>query len=79
LLVMYAKDIALWHFIQLANPNIDLAFRQSRYELAINWLEKVQKGKASPTFPYPASQTGDNAPGNNYIKIGSNSKRSHHF
>jgi phage gp36-like protein len=77
-LLMYVKDIATWHFIQLANPNIDLEFRQSRYKMAIQWLEKVQNGRTVPDLPYPAEVTTD-APGKNFLKWGSNNKKQQHF
>jgi phage gp36-like protein len=53
ILLLYVKDIAAWHFIQLANPNVDIAMRERRYDLAIEWLDKVQKGLVTPTLPYP--------------------------
>jgi phage gp36-like protein len=54
LLAMYVKDIATWHFIQLANPNIEMSFREVRYNHAIKWLEKVQRGIIVPALPLPA-------------------------
>lgn len=54
ILLTFVKDIAVWHFIQLANPGVDLALRQDRYDRAIKWLDKVQSGKVVPELPYPA-------------------------
>jgi phage gp36-like protein len=75
ILLLYVKDIAVWHFLQLANPNVDLEVREKRYELSIKWLEKVQNGRTVPTLPLKTStieQVGK-------IKYGSNVKRSTHY
>lgn len=75
-LLLYIKDIAIWHFINLANVAIEMQLRLDRYEKAIKWLEKVQSGKVNPpNFPLPAPPVGDN----NFIKWGSNPKRGSHF
>ncbi|MBL0144920.1 MAG: DUF1320 family protein [Chitinophagaceae bacterium] len=76
-LLMYTKDIAVWHFIQLANPNIDMELREKRYDMAINWLRGVQKGTIVPNLPLPAATENNPYPGK--IKFGSNAKRNTHF
>src|SRR5690606_428487 len=43
-LMLFLKDIAIWHFILLANPNTDLELRKTRYDDAKKWLRDVQKG-----------------------------------
>ena len=73
ILLLYTKDIAVWHFIQLSNANIDIEFRETRYKLAIAWLRDVQKGICVPNLPVitnadPLVQTGK-------VKYGSNLKR----
>lgn len=45
ILLLYCKDIAVWHFIQLARPNVDFELRADRYEKAIKWLDKIQAGR----------------------------------
>jgi len=47
-LLMYLKDMAVWHFITLANPNTDLEFRKTRYDDALRWLRGIQSGKIVP-------------------------------
>lgn len=47
-LLMYLKDITVWHFIAVSNPDTDLNFRELRYTNAINWLSKIQAGKLTP-------------------------------
>lgn len=47
-LLMRLKDMAIWHFITLANPNTDMEFRKTRYEEALSWLKGIQSGKIVP-------------------------------
>jgi len=56
-LLMRLKDIAAWHFINLANADIDLELRKTRYEEAIKWLKDVQRGIVSmPDWPLPVEE-----------------------
>ncbi|WP_425628858.1 phage protein Gp36 family protein [Cellulophaga lytica] len=72
-LVMYIKDIASWHFISLANANVDLELRKTRYEDAIRWLKNIQAGKVVyQDWPIP---TVDNKGDNDIWQIGSQPKR----
>ncbi len=73
ILLLYIKDIAVWHYIQLANVTIDLALRERRYEMAIDALVKIQKGTMTPDLPVPLPdddipQSGDVRYGGNRIK-----------
>jgi len=72
-LLMYIKDIAVWHYIQLANPNIDMTLREKRYEFAVKWLEKVQAGKVTPFLPALIQDV--DAPVIGKLRYGSNIKR----
>ena len=55
ILLQTIKTLAVWHFIGLANPNIDYAVWEGRYKMAVRWLEKVQDGRAVPVgWPIPA-------------------------
>jgi len=75
LLLIFVKDIAVWHLINLSNPGIDFELRQKRYDAAIAWLKGVQKGVVTPDLPKTAiSETN---PGT--ISYGSNPKRIQHF
>jgi len=74
-LLLYMKDIAVWHFINLANPAVEMELRLQRYEKAIAWLKSVQAGKAVPILPVPGSPEGDD----NFIKFGSNPRRNNYF
>ena len=48
LLLLYLKDISVYHFMVLANPNLDYEVRLDRYKFAIRWLEKIQDGRFVP-------------------------------
>ena len=80
LLLIFVKDIATWHLINLCNAGTDLKFRQDRYERAIDWLKAVQRGDVSPDLPdrETEEETGSNAP-IGPIAYGSNPKRCQHF
>ena len=73
--LLYAKDIAVWHYIQLSNPGVEMELRQYRYEKAIEYLKAVQSGKTNPNLPLPPPPVGDN----NFIKWGSNIQRNNIF
>lgn len=48
MLLNSVKSMAKWHFITLANPNIDYEDAQIRYDDAVKWLEKIQSTKVVP-------------------------------
>ena len=75
IVLLYTKDIAVWHFINLANPNIEISFRETRYNLAIEWLEKVQSRKTNPAIPLRPSLP-DGSPFQwDMVRAGSNTAR----
>ncbi len=74
LVVLFVKDIALWHYINLANPGTDYKVRQDRYNRAIAWLKSVQAGDVMPDLPLPEGDI----PGDGYT-WGSNQKRFNHI
>lgn len=78
ILLLYVKDIAVWHFINLANPNVDMQLRLERYEKAVKWLEKVQAGISNPSLPLPAAPS-DGTPLENFMKWGSEPPRNNYF
>lgn len=75
LLLIFVKDIAVWHLINLSNPGVDFDLREKRYDAAIAWLKGVQKGNVTPDLPRIDIST-DN-PG--IVTFGSNAKRENHF
>lgn len=74
LMLIFVKDIAVWHLIKLSNYQADLEFRGKCYDRAIAWLKSVQKGDVTPDLPAAAdiATTGK-------IRYGSNPKREQHF
>lgn len=73
LLVLWVKDIAVWHFINICNVNTSIELRAKRRDDAISDLRKIQKGDmvinltpktSESTIPY---------------KFSSNQKRSNHI
>lgn len=79
LLLIFVKDIAVWHFVNLCNAGTDLKLRQDRYERAVAWLRQVQKSDIKPNLPV-IDEDGDGKPdaAGEYIH-GSNPKRNQHF
>lgn len=81
LLLIFVKDIAVWHLINLCNAGNDLEFRQDRYERAVDWLKGVQRGDVSPDLPEREAESGKREKNNPVgpIAYGSNPKRHQHF
>lgn len=79
LILIYTKDIAVWHFIVLANPNIEISFRETRYNNAIKWLTGVQARKITPDLPMKPTDPGSNPQGISRVIQGSNKPRRNHF
>ena len=79
ILLLFVKDIAVWHFVNLCNAGTDLQLRQDRYERAVAWLRQVQKSDIKPNLPI-IDEDGDGKPdtAGEYI-YGSNPKRNQHF
>lgn len=82
ILVLYIKDIAVWHYLQLSNPGVEMDLRRARFEDAIKWLDKVQRGLTNPDLPLPADPV--DAAGNiqsaeNFIKFGGNKRRNNYM
>ena len=74
LLIIFVKDIAVWHFINICNVSTSLELRQDRYERAVAWLKAVQRGEVKPDLPeLPTDQQAA------IISYSSNTKRNNHF
>lgn len=50
-LVMLTADVALYHLIAWLPKRMGFEIRETRYKRAIEYLENVQAGKASPDLP----------------------------
>lgn len=77
LLLIWVKDIAVWHFLILCNAGHELGLREKRYNQAIAWFRGVQKGDIDPDLPVKEDESGGNTAG--IIKFGSNPKKEQHF
>lgn len=75
LLLMFCKDMAIWHLMNLCNAGSDRTVRQDRYERAISWLKSVQKGTVKPDLPLIID---DNRP-TDQVLYGSNPRRESHY
>lgn len=73
------KDIACWHLIRLANPNVNLELFRSIYKDAVDFLTKVMKGQADPGWPYKQDNADTPADENAFVQWSSNPKRVHHW
>ncbi len=74
--VMYLVDMVLYHLHARISPDMVPALRKERYDLAIRWLEMVNKQQINPNLPFPDPEDGDTK---EEVRYGSNPKRSHHF
>ncbi len=80
LLVLFVKDIAIWHLINLVNAGVELDLREKRYNDAINWLEAVQSGNVTPDLPLlNSNHSGDENGTAGRLLFGSNPKKIQHF
>lgn len=81
LLLIFVKDIAVWHLINLCNAGSDLELREKRYDRAVDWLTAVQKGNVSPDLPGREPENGVSDKNNpiGTIAYGSNPKRTQHY
>lgn len=78
LLMHRIKDLATWHLISLANPNIDIELREKRYLDAIKWLKDAQKGIVTLSLPLLTDDDPSDGVGIE-ISWSSNPKRNNHF
>jgi len=74
LLIIFIKDIAVWHFVNICHVNTSMELRQDRYERAVSWLRAVQKCEVKPDLPeLPAGEQAA------IISFSSNKKRNNHY
>lgn len=69
ILLLYVKDIAVWHFVAVGNGGIELSLREDRYTKAVAWLQGVQDGSINPNLPLPAPPADGTDP-KNFVKWG---------
>lgn len=71
----YVKNIAKWHFIQIANTTIDYDIALTSYEKAIAWLKDIQSGKVVQVNWKPAPVQEHST----FFHYNSNPKRRNHY
>jgi phage gp36-like protein len=77
IIIQYVKDIAVYRMHIAHNPVKMPESRVVIYEQTVKALENIQKGRINPVgLPL---LPGENNSNTNYIKFGSNTKRSNHF
>lgn len=74
LLMEHIKTIAIWHLIKLCNADLIYEHWRERYDRAIAFLEKVQRGAVSLALPLRLSGS-EAAP----IQMVSNTKFKHYY
>jgi phage gp36-like protein len=57
LVLLFCKDIAVWHLITLCAPDAEYQLREERYKRAIQWLRDVQQRKNLPALPLVPNST----------------------
>lgn len=58
-LLMYACDIALYHMASSLPQRMGMEIREKRYQLALDWLKKVQEGIILPDLPLAVDEDGN--------------------
>ncbi|MBK9292578.1 MAG: DUF1320 family protein [Bacteroidetes bacterium] len=76
-LVMIAADIALYHLVAWLPKRMGFEMREIRYKRAIEWLEAVQAGRATPNLPPLIQPTTANP--QNGIRYGSWKPATHQY
>ncbi|WP_294596283.1 phage protein Gp36 family protein [uncultured Rikenella sp.] len=76
LLLIFCKDIAVYHLINLCAAGNYYDRRQARYERAVAWLRGVQKGEIVPDLP---KKNPDEGVSSGPFYFSSNPKRTTHF
>ena len=73
LVVLYCRDMALYHIYSRYTLKAMPAIRDQRYKEALKWLQDVRDERNNPDgFPASGSATAG------YVKVGSNAKRENH-
>lgn len=70
LIVMYAMDITLYHLSTWLPQKMGFEIRAIRYKVAIEWLEKVQKGMVMPDLPCLTDPANGENDVNNPVRYG---------
>lgn len=58
LVLTFCKDIAIWHFITVACPDVEFEHRKDRYQRAIQWLRDIHTRRIPVDLPLKPIATG---------------------
>jgi hypothetical protein len=78
LLVLWIKDIAVWHFVNICNVNTSLELRAKRRDDAVSELVKIQKGNFDIDLPRRKDESGQEV-NTTPFSISSNRRRESHI
>jgi phage gp36-like protein len=78
LLVLWIKDIAVWHFVNICNVNTSLELRAKRRDDAVSELVKIQKGNFDIALPSRRDESGRELNSTPFA-LGSNKRRESHI
>lgn len=78
LVMLWTKDIAVWHFVNICNVSTSLELRAKRRDDAIAQLTKVQKGNFDIDLPKRTDDSGKELNATPF-SIGSNPRRDSHI
>jgi phage gp36-like protein len=74
------KDLACWHLIKLANPNINLEIFRTSYEDAKKYFKDVMLGNVEPQgWPLRVDDAVTTFDESGHISSSSNTKRNNYF
>lgn len=79
-LLMKVKDLACYHLVKLANPNVNYQVFRTAYEDAIIWFQNIMKGQMDPDGWIYKTDDADTtrAEGQGFYST-SNTKKTHHW
>jgi phage gp36-like protein len=77
--LMHAIDITLYYLHKSINPRKVPQNRSDSYKEAIEWLQGVNELEINPNLPTVKDGLGNETGEKNYIKYGSNPKRTNHI
>ena len=79
-LKMKVKDMACWHLVKLANPNINFEVFKEAYDDAIKWFVLITKGQLDPEgWPEKADDEETEWPEGGTVYWTSNEQRDQHL
>lgn len=76
-IIQITCDVSLYHLTSSVPAKMGFEIRKERYDMAIKWLENVQKGAISPDLPLAVDETGEQ--GGKTVIYGTSKKHNHEW